>query len=737
MRWMRIAGAVALVLVLVVVGVVIALNRIDWSEYQQPVVDAVYQATGRELAVDGELRLQIGLRPGVAVEGVRFQNADWGSRPEMAEVGRFSVQLALWPLFLGRLEVARVVLSDVDVLIETDASGRSNTEFEPPPGAPAEPGAEPEDGGAPDAEDAPAETPSETETEAGPVTDLTSLVREVWIENAVLVQLDGATGERLEVAIDRLRARMTGDEGRLELDLAARYDGEPIGLKAAVDGAGRVLAGGSIELDAEAEAGGATLRVKGPVGTPLEGRDFSLKVALSGERLDGLSGLAGTDVPALGPYSLSATVSDEEKRYRVESLDLKMGASRVRGSIVADLGGERPRVEAKLGSPLLRAEDFGGPASAAAEAPGETVGAGETSDEEAEAAPVAAREADPSAEPAPAGASDRVFPDDPLPLDGLAAADAVLDLTIDRLETGIVDLRAVQVGLELEDRALAIEPLRAELLSGAMDAALALDASRRAPALALRVDLDQIDSGEALIAFDVSDALQDAKVDAVVDVRGAGASVRRIMASLGGDLELSVGPGSLRRDFVEAQLGQWAPLVIDPEKSREARQANELNCIVARFDVETGVARSRGVAVDLMRVALLGDGRIDLRDETLDVDLEPIVKDAQLDLVTPAARVGGTLAAPEFGLDTTGLANKAVGIAEKLAQGDSIVGGKNLRTSTGIAGCDELIERSSELRESGGSGGKKAKKKLKKTKKKLRKKGGKAVKDAIGDLFDF
>ena len=83
----------------------------------------------------GDIRLDIGFRPALVVEDVSFQNADWGSRPEMVMVKRFEVRVALIPLIGGDIRIKRLILVEPDILIETNAAGESNLKFEKRPGA--------------------------------------------------------------------------------------------------------------------------------------------------------------------------------------------------------------------------------------------------------------------------------------------------------------------------------------------------------------------------------------------------------------------------------------------------------------------------------------------------------------------------------------------------------------------------------------------------------------------------
>ena len=62
----------------------------------------------------------------VAAERVRLGNAEWGSAPQMVEVGRFSTEIGLWSLVSGPVDVRSLELGDVSVLLETGKDGKGN-----------------------------------------------------------------------------------------------------------------------------------------------------------------------------------------------------------------------------------------------------------------------------------------------------------------------------------------------------------------------------------------------------------------------------------------------------------------------------------------------------------------------------------------------------------------------------------------------------------------------------------
>lgn len=126
---MRIATVLKLLagfVVLVVVAAVVFLLTLDFSAYKGEITKLVRDATGRELVIEGDLDISLGLTPAITVKGVRFANAPWGSRPDMVRIDEFRAAVELLPILFGDIVVKQIVLSGADILLETGPDGTGN-----------------------------------------------------------------------------------------------------------------------------------------------------------------------------------------------------------------------------------------------------------------------------------------------------------------------------------------------------------------------------------------------------------------------------------------------------------------------------------------------------------------------------------------------------------------------------------------------------------------------------------
>jgi AsmA family protein len=86
MRWKRILGIFVAVIVAVFVTAYIIASSYDYNKFKPKTTDLAKQYTGRDLTIGGDIELGLSLFPTLVVNDVTFQNASWGTRPQMAQV---------------------------------------------------------------------------------------------------------------------------------------------------------------------------------------------------------------------------------------------------------------------------------------------------------------------------------------------------------------------------------------------------------------------------------------------------------------------------------------------------------------------------------------------------------------------------------------------------------------------------------------------------------------------------
>ena len=95
---------------------------------------------------------------------------------------------------------------------------------------------------------------------------------------------------------------------------------------------------------------GASLDIEGSIAEPMTGEGVDMKVQARGQSLADLGAAAGAELPALGPYDLSAQVAQDGKSYKLTGLTAKIGDSDLAGNVTLAFGGKRPAVSGSFTS---------------------------------------------------------------------------------------------------------------------------------------------------------------------------------------------------------------------------------------------------------------------------------------------------------------------------------------------------------------------------------------------------
>lgn len=714
-RAIKIVIGIGVFLVALAVAGVAVLKSMDFNQYRGLIAEKTKEATGRNLTIAGDLKLQISLTPAIAVDGVTFANAPWGSRPEMITIKHLAAEVQLIPLLSGDVRINRIVVGGVDALIETDAKGKGNWEMGPP-------GAKPASGGGPlpviekiHVEDLTL-TYKDGQTKTQQVVKLASLDLKAKglgspLDFAVKGSHNGApfaasgqlgpiealvsggkpypvkltaTAFDAKVDVDGVIADPRALKG-LDLKVAAKADDlsktiagakpmvpalkdmkvpplGPLDAKVRVTGTVPKIALGDIKVSI-GKAGQVLATVDGKIADAMAAKGFDLAIKVEAKDAQAFAAAAGQTIPKMPPLDVAARIKDSGQGYVVDPLSVRAGASDISGNVNLSLKGKRPDAVVRLSSKTLDLKELLPPA----------------------------KDAKPAAKTPPKDG--RVFPADPLPLDALKAADADVSASVGRLvlPNGMA-ANDVQVRIALKDGRLQVAPASLGIGGGKIDADVRLDGSRSPAALSVKLDGKNIDWGQLLKQMEVTDAVVDSKAETHVQLQGNGGSVRALMAGLNGEVRIVVGKGRLHNkalDAIGGDIGTQVFSAVNPFAKKE--EFTELQCGVVLFKIKDGMAvADRGIAAETGKVNVAGSGDINLKTEGISFSVKPQAKEGLginlSDSVASMVKITGTLAEPKVGLDALGAAQAAVGAGAAIAtMGLSVVAKSLLEKTTGDA----------------------------------------------------
>ncbi|MCA3261127.1 MAG: AsmA family protein [Telmatospirillum sp.] len=660
LKWVAI-GLVGLVVV-AVAGVFIVASSIDPNQYKPQIVEAAKNATGRDLALKGDIKLSIGLSPSFGIADVTFANAAWGSRPEMVKVGRFEVQVALLPLLSKQIEIKRLVLADTDILLETDAAGRGNWEFQTAAPAPTQPNqAQPAQGGA----------------ASGPL----PVVREVELRNARFAYRDGKTRETQEIKLERILVNADGAADPLRLDIAGSVNVPALAgeqkftLKGQVGSVERALqtVGRPYPVDLSFAVGDNVLtgKLAGGIVAPTKGQGYTFDLMAEIPEVQKLAALAKQEIPALGPLKLTLKVADSGPSNRLSLPEIKIEFGKA-DTIKLDVAGafldpleqrglnvavravstdmaapfRAARMEPAVAGPLdlqLQLRDTAaaryqlsnlklaaGPQNAV-DLSGEATLANPPGGKPSVQAnlrstsvdlvklfppkPASAQAARPAAPAATTPSDGRVIPNEKVPFELLNSANADLRYAADSIVTEGATLRSLNLQLVVNNGQLTLRPLTFDMDGGKF--AIETTANAAQKGFTQKVEMRNLDVGRVLNERKLNDWFKGGLTSFDLNLRGQGETARGLAATLQGDVFLNMGPGELGQAATRV-IGDWLAKVAPPLAALNI--GTSVRCGIHKIDFQNGVGTYKAGLIDTGIMSARTSGSFDLRTEQLNLN---------------------------------------------------------------------------------------------------------------------
>lgn len=320
-KWKWIAAIVGIAFILFITVIYVILLNYDYNSLTPRITQAVKDATGRDLTLGGGIRVKIGLTPTLVAQDVTFGNAAWGSQPEMVKIKRTEIKVRLFPLLSRQLKIIRLVLVEPEILLETDAAGRSNLDFG---------------------------------TRRGEF--LQTTFKKIQIEKGRITYINHGQNKKYTADVDTMTASAPGSAyGPVQIKAKGSYNGEHFDVEGT---AGSLAAfekpSAAWPVKLTIHTGFADFALDGSIDNPTDMRGIKLNFSLKGKDLAGFTRLFG-ELPRLqGPFDISGQVSDTgHKAYSISNLKILQGTSDLYGSMNLDLAGKQPMVKAQLAATKL------------------------------------------------------------------------------------------------------------------------------------------------------------------------------------------------------------------------------------------------------------------------------------------------------------------------------------------------------------------------------------------------
>jgi hypothetical protein len=197
-----------------------------------------------------------------------------------------------------------------------------------------------------------------------------------------------------------------------------------------------------------------------------------------------------------------------------------------------------------------------------------------------------------------------------------------------------------ELSARFADGTLALDRVSMALWGGRLEGELSLEVRRPLPYLSAALDLEDADLGELAAWLGVAPVVA-GPADLRLEATGAGNSVRALIGSLIGEVEIAVHEGAVLEGLPAGFVGPAAPLTAVPDET-----AAELGDLVASLPLQRGVVIAPPLELQVDGVDVRLDGQIDLYLWATDLTLRPDAGGPDLRIIGPLDRPQVRLSLP-------------------------------------------------------------------------------------------
>jgi AsmA family protein len=587
----------------------------DWNALKGPISRMASAATGRAIVIRGDLDVNPwSWTPDIHVTDLYIGNpAQYRERGAFAVVANAEASVRWLPLFAGRFDFTRIDLNGADVSLYRSAEGVSNWSSTPRAGR-------------------------------GRPFDLPA-IREFALRDGRLRLEDDKRRMVLEGTFTTEESVDPRNPGRFALNGEGRINGRPFTLELTGAPLLNVRRDRPYNFVADVLAGGTRIEATGAITRPFNFNGWFAEVRASGPDLADLYPLTGLTLPNTPPYNLTGRVERNGHVYGMPEVGGRVGDSDVRGHFTAT---RRPNGRLFLdGDFRTNSLDFDDLLA--------VLGGPPDTDETASA--------EQRAMAANLEAQGRLLPDAQLDISRVRNMDARVSYRAARVRSERFPLRGLSVDINLDNGLLRLDPMTLQLTQGRVGGAAAINARQDVPLVNIDVRLADARM-ESIFRVSSGEPPLSGVLMGRARLTGRGASVRDAAANAHGEVTLVTPSGEVREALAELtgiNVVRGLGLLLTDDQSTIG-----VRCGVASFRVENGIARARSMVIDTDTMLIRGEGHVDLRDETIDIDIQGEPKEARLIRFAAPISLEGRLRSPDVGVEA-GEAAGQTGIAAALA----------------------------------------------------------------------
>lgn len=607
-------------LALLVLALVLLLVFFPWDWLRGPLNRYVSDRTGRHFEITRKLEVKLGRTTRILADGITFANPEWARDPHLVKAQAAEIDIRLWPLLRGRIELPLIQLRKPELGLQVEADGRRSWAL------------------------------GRDTADPGNLPEIGALV----VDEGTLhyVAMHHGADIRTDFAIESLP-----DGGTTSQALPLTFKARGTWQKETFAAQGR--AGNVLYLSAplqhpfpaqiKASAGRTTLQAEGSIASlaTLDGADADFQI--QGHNLAELYKLVGMVLPETPRYALRGHLAKQGEVWQITKINGKLGNSDLQGQLAFDRSQAVPLLSGQVQSKSLDFDDLA-PLVGLPEQPRSAAALPQVAGSPASAPRVVA---------AAARSSRKVLPTAQLDLARLKAMNADVRYSAAQItHARQLPLESMSLHVHLKDGLLLLDPMKLGVAGGSLGGRLRINGNSDPAVAEVNLDARALELGLLFPGFKLAKA-NFGKIHGEIDLKGRGNSAAQMLGTSSGNVALLMGRGQISNLLLEVAGLDGAEIL----KFMFGGDRNvQLRCAATAFDVKDGLMSTRAFVLDTSDTVIYGSGTVSLAQEALDLTLRPYPKDTSILSLRSPLKVSGDFVAPKAGVDKGALAGRA-GIA--------------------------------------------------------------------------
>ncbi len=600
-----IAALVALALLLAAI-VVLAPNLIPAGTYKARLEAAASNAIGREVTMGDDISFKIFPQPAFAVSDLVIANDEGFEGDHLARVSRADIGVNLSPLFKGRVEISRFVLTGPDLNLQRAADGRVNWNL-----ARGESAAGPGD---------------------GPIKDIS--LGEVEFKDGRAIYADASSGKTYRAENIDATARLTSLAEPLEVEGAMKFQGAPTTFNVVLANLADLLAKkqSNLKLDAKIDMAtiGADLKLA-------EGETFGYAgpVSLDAPDLPALAALfdvALENAPGFDRLTVTGEATGSATSIALANAEIAFDEIDANGDIELGWGGARPLATGALAVGSLDLRPYMPPPAK-------------------------------SAEGFPAWSTETIN------FSSLRNLDADLDISAEKVFLNEIETGQSRLNLKISGGRMTASIPQLGFYGGGGSGTLVVDARGATPSIAGKFSMNSVEAQPFTIDLMKIDKLLGLG-GFTMEFSATGASQSAIMSSIDGKGGFDLNDGAIKgvnivklanavAKLYEGGLTNPTAITNAVAEAQRPDEKTDFSKFLSSFTITNGEVQAPTISLEGPYLSMTGAGRVDLPGQRLDLRLLPkattALDDAPARVLTIPVRVSGTFSKPTMSIDMEAL----------------------------------------------------------------------------------